>query len=109
MFSRRVLPRRIILVRHGESEGNVDESMYCRVPDPKISLTDTVRSLLLSPAPLPRGTSSECGAYSGLCVSRDRFTHTLGSTRRSESPSSDAALRYSVSLSRFAQGTSTAG
>jgi len=28
-------------VRHGESEGNVDESMYCRVPDPKISLTDT--------------------------------------------------------------------
>lgn len=35
----RVLPRRIILVRHGESEGNVDESMYCRVPDPRIRLT----------------------------------------------------------------------
>ncbi|OMO58613.1 Histidine phosphatase superfamily, clade-1 [Corchorus olitorius] len=33
-------PRRIILVRHGQSEGNVDESAYTRVADPKISLTD---------------------------------------------------------------------
>lgn len=33
-------PRRIILVRHGESEGNVDESVYTRIPDPKISLTE---------------------------------------------------------------------
>ncbi|XP_057449992.1 phosphoglycerate mutase-like protein AT74H [Lotus japonicus] len=33
-------PRRIILVRHGESEGNVDETVYTRVPDPKIGLTD---------------------------------------------------------------------
>ncbi|OMO79570.1 Histidine phosphatase superfamily, clade-1 [Corchorus capsularis] len=32
-------PRRIILVRHGQSEGNVDESVYTRVADPKISLT----------------------------------------------------------------------
>ncbi|KAL6861663.1 hypothetical protein ACP4OV_017363 [Aristida adscensionis] len=32
-------PRRIVLVRHGESEGNVDESAYTRVPDPKIGLT----------------------------------------------------------------------
>lgn len=32
-------PRRIILVRHGQSEGNVDESVYARVADPKISLT----------------------------------------------------------------------
>lgn len=32
-------PRRIILVRHGESEGNVDESVYTRVPDPRIGLT----------------------------------------------------------------------
>ena len=65
----RVLPRRIILVRHGESQvrtrrrtrvpgrspntlwltlrraravrqGNLDENMYCRVPDPEISLTE---------------------------------------------------------------------
>ncbi|KAI4326917.1 hypothetical protein L6164_019435 [Bauhinia variegata] len=33
-------PRRIILVRHGESEGNVDESIYTRVADPKIGLTN---------------------------------------------------------------------
>lgn len=34
-------PRRIILVRHGQSEGNVDETVYTRVPDPKIGLTPT--------------------------------------------------------------------
>ncbi|KAK3016213.1 hypothetical protein RJ639_006215 [Escallonia herrerae] len=33
-------PRRIILVRHGQSEGNVDESVYTRVADPKIGVTD---------------------------------------------------------------------
>ncbi|KAL9680571.1 hypothetical protein QQ045_018452 [Rhodiola kirilowii] len=33
-------PRRIILVRHGESEGNVDEIAYTKVPDPKIALTE---------------------------------------------------------------------
>ncbi|KAI8569650.1 hypothetical protein RHMOL_Rhmol02G0293600 [Rhododendron molle] len=33
-------PRRIILVRHGQSEGNVDEGVYTRVADPKIGLTD---------------------------------------------------------------------
>ncbi|MCL7022575.1 hypothetical protein MKW94_013091 [Papaver nudicaule] len=33
-------PRRIILVRHGQSEGNVDESVYTQVPDPKIGLTE---------------------------------------------------------------------
>ncbi|KAK2984562.1 hypothetical protein RJ640_018940 [Escallonia rubra] len=33
-------PRRIILVRHGQSEGNVDESVYTRVADNKIGVTD---------------------------------------------------------------------
>ncbi|KAI9075130.1 hypothetical protein K1719_042861 [Acacia pycnantha] len=33
-------PRRIILVRHGQSEGNVDEAVYTRIGDPKIALTD---------------------------------------------------------------------
>ena len=32
-------PHRIILVRHGESEGNLDESVYRRTPDALISLT----------------------------------------------------------------------
>ncbi|GLJ38757.1 hypothetical protein SUGI_0790150 [Cryptomeria japonica] len=34
------LPRRIILVRHGESEGNVDDSKYTHIPDHQIGLTD---------------------------------------------------------------------
>ena len=29
---RRVPPRRIVLVRHGQSEGNIDESEYTRTP-----------------------------------------------------------------------------
>ncbi|KAF6162196.1 hypothetical protein GIB67_008325 [Kingdonia uniflora] len=33
-------PRRIILIRHGQSEGNVDEGVYTRIPDPKIRLTE---------------------------------------------------------------------
>lgn len=32
-------PRRIVLVRHGESEGNVDCNKYCHIADPKIRLT----------------------------------------------------------------------
>ncbi len=32
-------PNRIILVRHGESEGNLDDTIYERVPDPRIGLT----------------------------------------------------------------------
>ncbi|KAJ9557415.1 hypothetical protein OSB04_012029 [Centaurea solstitialis] len=33
------LPKRIILVRHGESEGNIDGSAYATTPDCKIPLT----------------------------------------------------------------------
>ncbi|XP_009628163.1 phosphoglycerate mutase-like protein AT74 isoform X3 [Nicotiana tomentosiformis] len=33
-------PKRIILVRHGQSEGNVDESVYTRVADPNVGLTE---------------------------------------------------------------------
>ena len=32
-------PNRIILVRHGESEGNIDDTIYERVPDHRIGLT----------------------------------------------------------------------
>jgi len=35
----RRLPRRIVLVRHGESKGNVDESEYTRTPDSQVRLT----------------------------------------------------------------------
>ena len=33
------LPKRIILLRHGESLGNVDETAYANIPDWKIPLT----------------------------------------------------------------------
>ena len=36
---RRRLPKRIILVRHGESIGNVDGTAYTEIPDWKIPLT----------------------------------------------------------------------
>ncbi|AWK11540.1 histidine phosphatase family protein [Streptomyces spongiicola] len=36
-------PRRIVLVRHGESEGNADDSVYERKPDHALSLTDRGR------------------------------------------------------------------
>ena len=35
----RVLPRRIVLVRHAESEGNVDSHAYTYMPDPQVPLT----------------------------------------------------------------------
>ncbi len=34
-------PKRIILVRHGESRGNVDETLYGHLADSKIPLTKT--------------------------------------------------------------------
>ena len=36
-------PRRIVLVRHGESEGNADDTVYERVPDHALELTATGR------------------------------------------------------------------
>ena len=33
------LPRRIVLIRHGESLGNVDDTAYASIPDWKIPLT----------------------------------------------------------------------
>ncbi|KAK8317724.1 hypothetical protein V6Z11_A13G126200 [Gossypium hirsutum] len=39
-----MLPKHIILVRHGESEGNKDTSAYSTIPDHKISLTEHGRA-----------------------------------------------------------------
>ncbi|GAA3041768.1 hypothetical protein GCM10020000_20730 [Streptomyces olivoverticillatus] len=36
-------PRRIVLLRHGESEGNIDDTVYEREPDHALSLTATGR------------------------------------------------------------------
>ncbi|RDG36363.1 histidine phosphatase family protein [Streptomyces corynorhini] len=37
-------PRRIVLVRHGESEGNADDTVYEREPDHALALTATGRT-----------------------------------------------------------------
>ena len=37
------LPRRIILIRHGESEGNVKEDTYQSTPDPLVPLSEQGR------------------------------------------------------------------
>ena len=39
-YRRRKRPKRIILVRHGESGGNVDRMTYCSTPDSRIPLTE---------------------------------------------------------------------
>ena len=49
-----MLPRRIFLVRHAESEGNVDNIAYTYLPDPRVPLT-------------ARGWQQVRGAGSGLC------------------------------------------
>lgn len=36
-------PKRIILVRHGESQGNADKSVYARIPDYTLELTEKGR------------------------------------------------------------------
>lgn len=54
-------PRRIILVRHGQSEGNVDESVYARVADPKIALTEKGRA-----------EAEECGKIIKELIEQDK-------------------------------------
>jgi hypothetical protein len=39
----RVLPDRIILVRHAQSEGNVDCGAYTYIPDPQVPLVSALR------------------------------------------------------------------
>jgi hypothetical protein len=38
----RVLPDRIILVRHAQSEGNVNQATYTYLPDPQVPLVSVV-------------------------------------------------------------------
>lgn len=55
-------PRRIILVRHGQSEGNVDETVYTRVADPKIGLTEEGKA-----------QAEECGRNIRDLIQKDGF------------------------------------
>lgn len=41
---KKMLPKRIILMRHGESAGNIDQGAYATTPDHKIPLTEEGRA-----------------------------------------------------------------
>jgi broad specificity phosphatase PhoE len=45
---------RIVVVRHAESLGNVDESAYCRIPDHALPLTHAGRAQAAAAAPVVR-------------------------------------------------------
>ncbi len=61
----RILPRRIILVRHAESEGNIDNFAYTYVPDPQVPLVSNVLAIarLCTPA-----RSTAAWTTHGACV-----------------------------------------
>ena len=63
----RVLPKRIILVRHAESQGNIDHFAYSEVPDPQICLV-----LSLQPQCLQSQIS-----WGFACILYDRTTACL--------------------------------
>ncbi|CAI0392005.1 unnamed protein product [Linum tenue] len=56
------MPKRIILVRHGESQGNLDTAAYTHIPDHKIPLTEAGRAQARETgAQLRDLISSDCG------------------------------------------------
>lgn len=46
----RVLPDRIILVRHAQSEGNVNQNTYTYLPDPQVPLVSAAAAALTAAA-----------------------------------------------------------
>lgn len=66
-YSRQLLPNRIILVRHGESAGNLDTGAYATTPDHKIPLTpdgiDQARSCGARLRSLLSGSSNNYRVY----------------------------------------------
>lgn len=73
-------PRRIVLIRHGESEGNVDDTVYERVPDHALGLTGTGRRQAADAGERLRGLfgTEDVSAY----VSPYRRTHETFSELR---------------------------
>ncbi|MBA0573630.1 hypothetical protein Golob_000895 [Gossypium lobatum] len=59
----KMLPKHIILVRHGESEGNKDTSAYSTIPDHKISLTEHGRAQARLAGSRLRDLISSHGSY----------------------------------------------
>jgi broad specificity phosphatase PhoE len=38
-YNARIMPNKVVMIRHGQSEGNVDECLYSRKPDNSMQLT----------------------------------------------------------------------
>ena len=72
-------PRRIVLIRHGQSKGNVDETEYSRTPDQKVELTQKGWEQAQEAgkhlrAMLPDGNASRVFVY---CSPHVRYQQTL--------------------------------
>jgi broad specificity phosphatase PhoE len=88
---RRRLPRRIILVRHGESEGNTDVSLYRDKADNLIELTAKGAEQAQAAGRRIRGLL-RTGDSVALHVSP--FARTLETARRLRDELPDAAVRF---------------
>ncbi|MBA0051971.1 phosphoglycerate mutase family protein [Streptomyces sp. AJS327] len=74
-------PRRIVLLRHGESEGNSDDTIYERVPDHALALTE-------------RGTrqAAEAGKYLRDLFGQERVSAYVSPYRRTRETLTALAL-----------------
>ena len=72
----RVLPKRIILVRHAESQGNIDHFAYSEVPDPQICLVRSPPELSVPLLELLLTISEEACNALQLCSLVSAFTHS---------------------------------
>eukprot|EP00639_Heterosigma_akashiwo_P029355 CAMPEP_0194687256 /NCGR_PEP_ID=MMETSP0295-20121207/16097_1 /TAXON_ID=39354 /ORGANISM="Heterosigma akashiwo, Strain CCMP2393" /LENGTH=334 /DNA_ID=CAMNT_0039575451 /DNA_START=195 /DNA_END=1199 /DNA_ORIENTATION=- len=66
-------PKRIILIRHGQSEGNADPSIYERVPDNKLNLTSK-----------GIGQAHECGKKLGEMIGKESALFILSPFNRTK-------------------------
>jgi len=73
-------PKRIILVRHGESQGNVDSTIYDRIPDYALELTPKGREQALNAGKSLKqiiGDESVCFYISPMWRTRSTFEQIL--------------------------------
>ncbi|KAG7368777.1 histidine phosphatase superfamily protein [Nitzschia inconspicua] len=83
---RQRLPDVVILVRHGESEGNVDKTLWWEIPDNKIRLTETGRQQAIEVGKRIEQVFTHYETKLGLCMQRihihaSPFERTLETSR----------------------------
>ncbi|GMH76843.1 hypothetical protein TrST_g11413 [Triparma strigata] len=68
-YNKHIMPRRVILIRHGQSEGNVNEEIYATKPDPDLLLTPSGWKQARSSG---RALKEGCGSrWSGIPVGKE--------------------------------------